>query len=68
MNRSVVTIKQYASSPDSLREAIILCNGLEGLKRDDHIFIKPNLVGWDNLHLIALYRIYAATSHYTLKD
>lgn len=61
MNRSVVTIKQYASSPDSLREAITLCNGLEVLKRDDHIFIKPNLVGWDNRYPMPLYGVFTTT-------
>ena len=61
MNRPVVAVKRYVSSPGSLEEAISLCNGLEGLKRDDHIFIKPNLVGWDNRYPMPLYGVFTTT-------
>ena len=61
MNRSVIAIKRYVDSPGSLNEAISLCNGLEGLKRDDHIFIKPNLVGWDNRYPMPLYGVFTTT-------
>ena len=61
MNRSVVAIKQYTGSPDSLKEAISLCYGLEGLKRDGHIFIKPNLVGWDRRYPMPLYGVFTTT-------
>lgn len=45
MNRAVVAVKRYVGSPDSLKEALSFCNGLEGLRGDDHIFIKSNLLG-----------------------
>ena len=61
MNRPVVAIKRYIGSPDSLKEAVSLCDGLEGLKRNDHIFIKPNLVGWDNRYPMPLYGVFTTT-------
>ena len=61
MNRPVVAIKRYIGSPDSLKEAVSLCDGLEGLKRNDHIIIKPNLVGWDNRYPMPLYGVFTTT-------
>lgn len=61
MNRSIVAIKRYVGSPGSLKEAVSLCNGLKGLKRDDHIFIKPNLVGWGDRYQIPLYGVFTTT-------
>lgn len=40
MNRSVVAIKRYIGFPDSLKEAVSLCKGLEGIQANDHIFFK----------------------------
>ena len=61
MNRQAVAIKRYVDSPGSLKEAISICNGLEGLKRDANIFIKPNLVGWDNRYPMPLYGVFTTT-------
>ena len=61
MNNPVVAIKRYVGSPDSLKEAVSLCNGLEGLNRDDHVFIKPNLIGWDNRFPMPLYGVFTTT-------
>jgi len=46
MNKTVVSLSQYKKSPDSLMEVISLCSGLKDLKVDNHVFIKPNLVGY----------------------
>jgi len=61
MNRSIVALKRYVNSPESLKEAISLCNGLKALKRDDQIFIKPNLVGWDKRYPMPLYGVFTTT-------
>ena len=61
MKNSIVALKRYLNSPESLKEAISLCNGLKGLKRDDQIFIKPNLVGWDKRYPMPLYGVFTTT-------
>jgi uncharacterized protein (DUF362 family) len=37
-----VSVVRYDSSGDSLRRAIELCDGLEGLRQSDRVLIKPN--------------------------
>jgi uncharacterized protein (DUF362 family) len=39
----VVSVVRLQEPPQSLREAIALCGGLDGVGRDDKILIKPNI-------------------------
>jgi uncharacterized protein (DUF362 family) len=57
----IVAIKRYSNSPGTMQEVISLCNGLKGIKRDDHVFIKPNLAGWDNRYPMPLYGIFTTS-------
>ncbi len=41
-----VAVVRYAKPYESLKEAIDLSDGFEGLKRDSRVFIKPNFVVW----------------------
>lgn len=44
---ALVSLVRYSSSPDSLREAISLCDGFYGIRPTGSVLIKPNLVTWD---------------------
>jgi uncharacterized protein (DUF362 family) len=48
----VVSVVKLQESLESLREAIELCGGFEGLGRNDKVLIKPNicLSGWMPLY------------------
>ena len=59
--KDTVSLVKYASSPESLRTALELCGGLNGLKPGSGILIKPNLVGWDDLFPIAPFGVYTTT-------
>ena len=61
MNKPVVSLSRYKKSPDSLIEIISLCNGLNDLTLDDQVFIKPNLVGYDDSFPMPLYGIFTTT-------
>ena len=61
MNRPTMAIKRYSNSPRTLQEAISLCNGLNDLGRNDHVFIKPNLTGWDDRYPMPLYGIFTTS-------
>ncbi|MBF0224466.1 MAG: DUF362 domain-containing protein [Desulfobacterales bacterium] len=41
-----VSIKKYEKPFESVKEAITLSNAMEGLKRGDTVYIKPNIVFW----------------------
>jgi hypothetical protein len=62
MYRPIVAVKRNAQSPITLQEAISRCNGLDGLKRDDHVFIKPNLIGWDSQYPMPPFGIFTTSS------
>lgn len=47
MIKPVVSVVQYDTAYESLRQALDLCEGLEGFNKSDKILIKPNLVAWD---------------------
>ncbi|MCL6446605.1 MAG: DUF362 domain-containing protein [Armatimonadetes bacterium] len=47
MAKAVVSLVKFKDPYHSLREAIELCSGLSGLRKDDKILIKPNIVAWD---------------------
>lgn len=47
MGKPVVSLVRFRDSYSSLKEALELCNGLEGFQKNDKILIKPNLVSWD---------------------
>jgi uncharacterized protein (DUF362 family) len=61
MNKTVVSLSQYKKSPDSLMEVISLCSGLKDLKVDNHVFIKPNLVGYGDIFPMPLFGIFTTT-------
>ena len=42
--KKVVSLIKYRSHSGSLRTALDLCGGLDNLKRDAKVLIKPNLV------------------------
>lgn len=59
--KPLVSLVKYTTSPDSLKQAIELCDGLSELKPGNSILIKPNLVGWEELFPIAPYGVYTTT-------
>jgi len=61
MEKHVVAIKRYESSPNSLRQLLELCRGLDHLATHHHVFIKPNLVAWDDKYPMPLYGVYTTT-------
>ena len=56
-----VSLVKYSKSPDSLKQAIELCDGLSKLKPGDKVLIKPNLVAWDELFPPAPYGVFTTT-------
>ncbi len=56
-----VSLVRYTASPDSLKEAITLCDGFSQLKASDTVLIKPNLVAWDDEYPIAPYGVFTTT-------
>jgi uncharacterized protein (DUF362 family) len=46
MDKSVVAIVRYESPLESVRKAVELSGGLDGLSADAKVFIKPNVVFW----------------------
>jgi hypothetical protein len=55
MEKPVVVLAGYESSPDSLRKALEAINGLDALKPGMRVLIKPNLVGWDPVYPLDSY-------------
>ncbi|MFZ5650894.1 MAG: DUF362 domain-containing protein [Bacillota bacterium] len=47
MKKPVVSIVEFLDPYQSVRQALDLCGGLNNLRRQDKILIKPNLVAWD---------------------
>ncbi|CAA7601222.1 Domain of unknown function DUF362 [Acididesulfobacillus acetoxydans] len=47
MMKPRVSLVKFQDPYESVRSVIELCDGLAGLKRDDKILIKPNIVSWD---------------------
>lgn len=58
---NTVSLVKYTTSPDSLKQAIELCNGFAQLKQTDKVLIKPNLVAWDDLFPPAPYGVFTTT-------
>lgn len=56
-----IALVAYHASPDSLKQAIDLCDGLNGLTPDMRVLIKPNLVAWDMRFPIAPFGVYTTT-------
>jgi uncharacterized protein (DUF362 family) len=61
MAKPAVALIRYQNSLRSLREAIELCGGFKGLKANDKVLIKPNLVTWSNQFSIAPYGVFTST-------
>ncbi|WP_366921819.1 DUF362 domain-containing protein [Metallumcola ferriviriculae] len=47
MTKPIVSVVKFEDAYRSLRQALDLSCGLEGLRKRDKILIKPNLVSWD---------------------
>ncbi|MFZ5632857.1 MAG: DUF362 domain-containing protein [Bacillota bacterium] len=47
MAKPVVSIVKSRDIDQSVREAVELCGGLQGMNKNDGILIKPNLVDWE---------------------
>ena len=61
MEKPLVSINKYESSPYSLYKAIKAAKGFEKLKTSERVLIKPNLVGWDPVYPIAPYGVYTTS-------
>jgi len=61
MDKPLVSIKRYEKSPDSLRELLELCSGLEALKPGTRVLIKPNLVALDDQYPMSLYGVFTTS-------
>ncbi|MCP3954654.1 MAG: DUF362 domain-containing protein, partial [Desulfobacterales bacterium] len=46
MTNQIVSIVKYEKPLDSVRQAVDLAGGLEGLTAGSRVFIKPNIVFW----------------------
>ncbi|MGD8386100.1 MAG: DUF362 domain-containing protein [Desulfobacteraceae bacterium] len=61
MKRPTTAILRYEASPDSLKDLLEHCRGLEGLRTQDRVFIKPNLVALDERFPIPLFGVLTTT-------
>ena len=61
MQKPLISIIKYESSPNSLYTAIEGAKGFEKLKTSQRVLIKPNLVGWDPVYPIAPYGVYTTS-------
>ncbi len=61
MEKPVVSVMRYESSPGSLKTALEAVDGFRALKPGMRILIKPNLVGWDPIYPIAPYGVYTSS-------
>ena len=59
--KPVISLVQYNGSPDSLRDAVELCGGLEKLERNARVLIKPNLITWDDQFKISPFGVFTTT-------
>jgi uncharacterized protein (DUF362 family) len=59
--KPLISLVQYTGSPDSLREAVELCCGLEKLERNARVLIKPNLITWDEQFKVAPFGMFTTT-------
>ncbi len=46
MGKPIVAIVRYEKPLESVRKAVDLCRGLDGLSAHARVFIKPNIVFW----------------------
>jgi uncharacterized protein (DUF362 family) len=61
MKSNIVAIKRYESSPNSLRELLALCGGFSQLAAGHQVFLKPNLVAWEDKYPMPLYGVFTTT-------
>jgi uncharacterized protein (DUF362 family) len=61
MDKPIVAVKRYESSPETSAELVALCSGLDALKGGVRVFIKPNLVAMDEHYPMPLYGVYTTT-------
>ena len=59
--KPVVSLVRYSHSPESLRDAVSLCEGFRELNKNERVLIKPNLVTWDNCFKIAPFGVFTTT-------
>ena len=61
MNKPVVSLVRYSSSPESLAKALEDSEALGKLRPNQKVLIKPNLVGWDPVFPVAPYGVYTTS-------
>jgi uncharacterized protein (DUF362 family) len=61
MEKPVVSLTRYESSPASLLKAVEEAEGFRELQPGKRVLIKPNLVGWDPVYPIAPYGVYTTS-------
>jgi len=61
MEKSPTALVKYESSPESLRTALELSSGLDGVKGSDRVLIKPNLVALDDSFPMPRYGVLTTT-------
>lgn len=59
--KTSVSLVKYVKSPESLKEAVSLCEGFAKLDKSMRVLIKPNLVAWDDVYGMAPYGVYTTT-------
>ncbi len=57
MTKQSVSIVKYQENHDTVRNALKLCDGFKGLKANDKVLIKPNIVLASNRKKILLYAV-----------
>ncbi len=61
MQKPIVSLVRYTSSPDSLAMALEDANAFQKLNPGHRVLIKPNLVGWDPDYPVAPYGVYTTS-------
>lgn len=61
MTKPTIALVRYRLANQGLKESIELCDGFKNLKPNDHVLIKPNLLGWDYQFGIAPYGVFTTT-------
>ena len=61
MNNRPVSIVRYRKNHDTVKNAVELCNGFRGLKINDKVLIKPNMVYASRRKKIPLYGVVTTT-------
>ena len=61
MTKQSVSIVKYQEDHDTIRNALELCDGFKGLKANDKVLIKPNIVLASNRKKIPIFGVVTTT-------